>query len=474
MKKILVGTGMTVLLLGTVLVAQAYQGKKVETAASPKVINKEINDWAKPDESYLEYYELGTFETHLPVLYINTKGQNIEKENKIWSTIAVSNALSGEEKRSIMELPDYEADIMINYRGASSYLKFDKKQYRIKFFKEEGSSNAVNYDFLGMGANSEWVLNGPFLDRTLLRNRLAYGLGREIFEWAPDCRYVELFVNGEYLGVYLAVEPVTNGESRLRLADFGLSSGETAYIVKRDRVDSEERALHVYGYYAGKTSNSLYIDYPTKNNLTEKQREWITNDISCFEEVLYGEHFADAKDGYAKYLDVDNFVDYYIFNEVMMNNDAGNLSTYVYKELGGKLQLAIWDYNNCHNNYQWFAQDYSSFFLQNSAWFSRLLQDRTFVDKVVKRYKELRQSTLSEEHIYHRIDAYAQELGDAVERNFAIWGYTFWDDFMVEETELHADPKSYEEAIAMLKKSITSRFLYLDEHITDLYHGCIN
>ena len=165
-----------------------------------------------------------------------------------------------------------------------------------------------------MGKNSEWVLNGPFLDKTLIRNRLVYGLGREIFEWAPDCRYVELFIDGEYQGVYLAVEPVTNGESRLRLCEFALASGETAYIVKRDRVGTEENPLNVYGYYAGKINNSLYIDYPTKSNLTNKQQEWITNDIDTFERVLYGEKFDDPKEGYAKYLDVDNFVNYYILN----------------------------------------------------------------------------------------------------------------------------------------------------------------
>lgn len=66
-----------------------------------------------------------------------------------------------------------------------------------------------------------------------MRNHLVYELAREIFEWAPDSRYVELFVNGKYQGVYLVVEPVTNGESRLNLSEIGLSTGETAYVIKR-------------------------------------------------------------------------------------------------------------------------------------------------------------------------------------------------------------------------------------------------
>ncbi len=473
MKKWIACTGMIVLLLGTVCLAQAYPVPERENVPESEM-SSDITNWAEPKEEYLEYYELGEFKTHLPILYINTNGQQISKENKIWSTMAVTNADANGRKQSITETPDYEVSILLNYRGASSYSGFDKKQYRVKIFKKEGSTKAKECAFLGMGSNSEWVLNGPFLDKTLVRNRLVYGLGREMFEWAPDSRYVELFLNGEYQGLYLAVEPITNGESRLRLSDFGLLSGETAYVVKRDRVDSEEGALNVYGYYAGKTSNALTIDYPTRNDLTKQQREWITKDVSQFEEVLYGEDFADPDQGYARYIDVDNFVDYYVLNEVVMNNDAGNLSTYIYKELSGKMQMAIWDYNNCYDNYQWYAQDYNKFFLKESAWFSRLLQDRAFVDKVTERYYELRKGTLSEAHMYQQIDTYVEELGDAVERNYAIWGYSFYDNLLADTTELHDDPTSYEDAVNRLKRSIETRFRFLDAHISDLYEGCVN
>ena len=188
MKKFLACASMMVLLLGTVLVAQWYQKPLEGTEIPLKELDNQIDNWAMPDEEYLEYYELGNFETHLPILYINTNGQTVQKDTKIWATMAVSDVLPDGALRSVMSMPDYESSIMINYRGASSYYGFDKKQYRIKFFKEEGSSNAKNYEFLGMGANSEWVLNGPFLDRTLLRNRLIYDLGKKIFEWVPDSR----------------------------------------------------------------------------------------------------------------------------------------------------------------------------------------------------------------------------------------------------------------------------------------------
>lgn len=458
------------LLMTCIFIAEGIAYKQPENVQQKKKTTEKAKVSADIDWEYMDYYGLDSFETSLPVLYLDTKEQKIIKEGKIWGTLDVIDSING-EKHSILETPDYQAAVTVNYRGASSYSQFDKKQYRIKFYKKKGSSAAKDYKFLGMGANSEWVLNGPFLDKTFMRNRLAYSLGKEMFEWAPDSRFVELFVDGKYQGVYLAVEPVTNGESRLRLSEFGLLPGATAYMVKRDRIGSEANPLEVYGKTTGKTNNDLTIEYPTKNKITSQQRTWIAEDISKFEKVLYSDYFADSENGYAKYIDVDSFVDYFILNEVMMNHDAGNLSTYIYKELGGKLQFTIWDYNNCYDNYQWFAQDYEKFYLVKVSWFDRLLLDKNFVDKVIIRYEELRKNTLSQDYMYQKLDEYEQELGDAVERNYAVWGYTFYLPLL---SGIDRDSGSYEEAIMQLREAIAKRFEFLDNHMADLYENCIN
>lgn len=470
MRKKLLSIIAAICFLGVTLAAGIIVRQVSAEETESRVNGRPVQEPAEVDEEYLEYYGLDVFDTTLPVVYIDTHNRRITKENKIWATLQVLEAAEG-GGQSVLEIPDYEAPVTINYRGASSYSGFDKKQYRIKFYKEEGSGNAENVAFLGMGAASEWVLNGPFLDKTLIRNRLTYGLAREIFEWAPDSRYAEVFLNGEYQGVYLAVEPVTNGESRLRLSEFGLLSGETAYVVKRDRVGTETDALNVYGKTAGKTSNDLYIEYPTSRNLTEAQKEWIVNDISEFERALYSENFDDPQTGYMNYINVDNFVDYVIFNEVFMNNDAGNLSTYVYKELTGKLHMAVWDYNNCLDNYQGFAQDFSDTFSKKMAWFSQMMKDRNFVDRLAARYKELRRGVLATSYVNEKIDLYQQELGEATGRNYAIWGYTFSGNLLVGPGR---ELNSYEEAMAQLREAYEKRTEYLDLHMADFYEGCVN
>ena len=428
------------------------------------ITKEEMKEWAVPDEETLKYYDLGKFSTTLPVIYMNTKGQQILKENVICGNIALLDG--NEEAQSVSAVPNSIYRATIKYRGASSYSKFDKKQYRIKFYKNS-KENEKKVSLAGMGANSEWVLNGPYLDKTLIRNKLVYDLARELNGWAPDTRFVELFVDGEYQGVYLAVEPVTNGESRLRLAEFGLLSGETAYVVNRDRIDTGTEEIETWGKTEGYTYNALYIRYPSKNKITEKQKEYIKNDISEFEQVLYGENFKDKRTGYQAYIDLDNWVDYFIINEFAMNYDAGNLSTYVYKELGGKLQLAAWDFNNGFDNYQWFHTETDRLYTVENSWFDKLWQDENFREHVCERYGQLRKTTLSDEHIADKIASYQEKLGDAVDRNFKVWGYSFNETLLAGTTKegTSRDIGSYEEAMKQLTDTIRERLAYLDKEL---------
>lgn len=367
-----------------------------------------------------------------------------------------------------MEEPDTVETATIKMRGASSYL-FDKKQYRIKFYTKQKNGKAKDCGFLGMEEDSEWVLNGPFLDKTLIRNRLLYELAGEIFQWAPDTRYCEIFLNGRYQGLYLAVEPVTDGPGRLNLSRYGLLSGETAWLAKRDRIGTEENPIRTYGEVHGKVQNSLYIEYPSPKKITDAQRSWIEQDISRLEYCLYGDKSGYPIADYSLYIDTENFADYFIFNEAVMNHDAGNLSTYIYKDLQDKMKLAVWDYNNSLDNYQWFKTPIDEWYVTENSWFTQLVKDRDFLDLAVTRYRQLRQDILSEEHINALIDGYQVEMGDAVRRNFAIWGYTFDESFTNdEERELH----SYEEAIEQLKRTFRERLAFMDAHLEDLYENC--
>lgn len=410
--------------------------------------------------------------TNLPIMMIETNDEVIKKESKV--TVQVSIIDYDAWNTTTIE-PNLTTDATIKYRGNSSYATFDKSQYRIQFFKNVKKDTVQNYSLFGMSANSDWVLYGPFLDRTLIRNRLMYSLSRELMDWAPDSRYFELYVDNEYQGVYLAVEPISNGDERIKLEPFGLLSGETPYIIRRDRVGTNINVLRTYGEINGHTSNELSILYPGNNSLTSKQYAWIERDVSKFEEVLYSSYFDNPTTGYAKYINVSSFVDYFILNEFAMITDSSELSTYLYKNLNGKLTYTVWDFNNGFNNYQWFDEPYDQFFNLDSNWFERLIQDRNFVDLIIERYQTLRENELSNTSIMNRIDNEVDYLGLAIERNFEVWGYTFKQNLLSKDAQGQVrDPGSYEEAVKMLKNTIQLRLNYLDENLKNLYDFSIN
>lgn len=412
------------------------------------------------------------FCTHLPIVSISTNGQQFSKEFKHWVEVEIFDHESGNNHLS--DVSTLSCIATAKYRGNSSYYIFDKRSYRIEFFKNE--SKKLDYNLFGMGIHSDWVFNGPFLDRSLIRNRLMFKLSRELLPWASDTCYFELFVDGAYQGIYLAIEPVTNGESRLNLAEFSMISGETAYILGRERTATNPLEMKTYGYYAGKTSYKLHIISPSAKKILDRQMAYILKDINRFEETLYSDYFDNPRTGYRKYIDVDSFVHYFLLNELASITDATRLSTYTYKNIGGKLVMAVWDFNNGFDNYPWYeAGPERGFYMEDGNWFDRLFEDRAFTERVVSRYHELRETLWTEERLIGIIDAEVEYLGDAVDRNFEKYGYTFSERMLSnDENGESRDPISYEHAVRLLKANLRARLAFLDREIESLYDLCIN
>ena len=399
--------------------------------------------------------------SHLPIVVVNHQNP-IKKESTCWAQIKIIDNSIGQKS--------FESSATIKYRGQSSYLSL-KKQYRIELYKKQKGITKNNKAVMGMNKESDWILNGPFLDRSLIRNKLMYDLAKQLFNYAPDSRFCELFINDKYLGLYLMTEKIKVSDNRINLANFSLINGETAYLIRRERPGTEQNAINTYGSFLGYTSHELSIEYPSPKNLLDNQKKWIIEDVNNFERVLYSKSFANPYKGYLAYIDLQSFVDYYILNEFAMVKDAGYLSTYIYKNLAGKLKATVWDFNNCLDNYVE-ACDTSKFYVNSNNWFQRLLQDKYFVEAVVKRYYELRKGILSEKSLINKINSEITYLGDAVKRNYEVWGYVFETNMLQKTADNQVrDPKNYTEAVEQLKQTIIDRGKFLDDNITKLYEN---
>ena len=397
----------------------------------------------------------------------------------VTASVQVFDAETG--NNHLTDTPTLKERANIRIRGKSSR-SFDKKGYLLKFTKENGI-DSKNVSLAGMTAESNWVLHGPVLDKTLLRNYVCYNLAGTIMDYVPEVRFCELFLNGEYLGVYLIVEKIDyNSTGRCNITKTAPQMTSTSFILLLDTgSDEEEYNMETFFDYTGKRglsnrrSEHFEIVYPSKT-LTEAQKTYIIDEISQLEKSLASYDSSDKQRGYPAYLDVDSFVKYFVLNEFMMNADAGRLSTYFCKDIRGKITIIGWDYNNTFNNYFVDLTEYQEFYTTNK-WYSYLLKDKRFVEQVETIYKELRKGILSEEYLLDYIDETVDYLGPAIERNYKKWGYTFTEEYCNAHSDivlhpLERNPSNYQEAIEQLKDAISLRAGFMDRNIETLYSRC--
>lgn len=413
--------------------------------------------------------------SHLPIVNIKTYNQEIPVKNQDNSVDIVDYIISdveiydnGDEVNYLGEEGGVTWNARVRYRGRSS-IDFDKKGYLLKFVNK--NNEKVNKSFLGMPSDSEWVLHGPFIDKTLIRNYMWYNIGQEIMGSAPKTRFLELYVDDDYHGLYLAVESVTQSEiSRVKMESIRNDSIATSYLIQLDSdfgtpvTNLNSYSKYTYELKSANRSRYLTIKYPSEVELTEDVKKYIYDDFSKFEKMLYSFDYKEYKD----YIDVDSFVDYFIINEFTQNYDAGWLSTYIYKDVSGKYKMYMWDFNSANNNYKddYLIDGYQRFEFDKIIWYEMMIKDPEFVEAIIKRYEELRKTYLSEEYLFTYIDETIFYLDDAVDRNFSVWGYTFDSNYDAFITNFM--PSSYDEAIIQLKEAIHSRGMWMDENIYTL------
>ena len=428
--------------------------------------------------------------THLPLVIIDTRGQEIPGKatgetdafGETINTLAADGRDVIDVDFSIVDNPDrnnHPSDTaslsscaQIRIRGHSSRL-FEKSPYQLDLVDENGQDAPA--EVMGMPAHSEWVLNGPYLDKSLVRNYMWYNIAGETMEWAPNVRYCELIVNGEYEGLYLMVETITDGQDcRLDLSATEQNVKATGYLLRGDRTSEEDldgvRDIYSYLERMFTLRTDILIRYPPRSSLTEELRQEIELDYAAFEKALYSYDYDTDDYGYWNFIDVENFVDYFLINEFSLNVDAGRYSTYLYKDLSGKYKLAVWDFNNACDNFVADPLPPDQINMASHTWFFMLCKSEIFVNRILKRYDELRRTVLNETYLMNYIDETLAYLGPAVERNNRRWNQamTEWEPLSPASRNAH----SHEEAVQQLKEWLYERGIWLDGNIHTIQQYC--
>lgn len=353
----------------------------------------------------------------------------------------------------------YDGPIGIEPRGQSS-LGWAKKNYSVETRDADGNDTSVV--LLGMPAENDWVFHGPLADRSLIRNALAYHLSNSIGQYAPRTQFCELFLNDEYLGVYVCIEKIKRDKHRVDIeklpatATVNVTGG---YILKYDK--------DTYG--------NIGIVYPADDEITQIQTDYITGFMLQFQRSLHDSVLLTER-GYKKYIDIPSYLDFTIINELAKNPDAFLNSTYMHKnsdDFDSKLHYGpVWDFDLAfgNSNFQnamstngWQFSQSTNGKLQHK----KIFKDTAMVRQFNERWEYLRNNELRTEKLISDIDSMVAYLGPAIERNKQAW--MLENHYILNLWGFNVS-LTYEEDIATMKQWLTERTAWMDENISKIYY----
>ena len=354
-----------------------------------------------------EYYELSA-------IYINTLNSKpvMLKDQPITCSVTAVK----DDSFSV-----YNAGATIKGRGNTSWEESDKKPYKIKFEHK--------VDLFDMGEAKDWTFIPNYTDKSLIRNFITYKSAK-IFDSlgaTTDCELVELWLNGEYRGVYLACEQIEVADGRVEI-DESLSELDTGYLIELDgRKDGNHFAISTTLRNNANSNPSVAVDRyyvikspdTTDTLFTPEHKAFIQSYIqNCITTLEQNSDYAKV----CELIDVDSFAQAYIVFELFRAADVGFSSFYLHKDAGGKIKCGpVWDFDRGLGNINYNRDCYTidNLYAKNSnEWFYGLLQFEEFkalVTKYLWDYKDELESTLND--LYD----YVLSCPKAFERNFTKW-----------------------------------------------------
>ncbi len=442
-------------------------------------------------------------DSQIPYIVVNTNGGTIQNEPKIAAEMAIY------ENKVLVK----RVNIGIEYRGSTSYRLSSKKSFGIETWDAEG--NDIDESFFGFPPEEDFILNGHVVnlvdrylfDRTLMYHRLGYQIYRKMGRYASRTQFVELELDGEYLGVYVFMEKLKrDGDridiSRLEPSDVTPETISGGYILKIDKTAGGDLNLNQplsyfdnnwsddatynddisfrsrYDVFGGEVDFEPYreayhqdqyletyflYEYPKADEITSEQKEYIQDYIDQFETALLNDDLTSDERTYTDYMEMETFVDHFILNELVKNIDGYRLSTFLVKERDGKLEMGpVWDLNIGYDASDRVPDDgwvinYNQYVQRDPwmmpFWWPRLMQDPIFKQAVRERWEELRRDVLSTSNLHELVDENAEFLieNGAVQRNYEKWDLGF--------------DVGYEEGIQSLKDFLQRRTEWMDGQI---------
>ena len=399
----------------------------------------------------------------IPVLSVVTEGEALilSRAQYIKATLTVYPTADSSSEESIT-LP-----CSIRGRGHSSFQYSEeltdyksKNSYRVKL--EESAALLPHREG---ERDRDWVLISCKNDASALRNHLIWDLARRMgtLPYVPDYTWVELYLNGDYRGLYLLTEQIEVDGDRVDIDDKASTDpAEVGYLLEYDfRGDIESNAREGLTYFYLPDSNRE-VEWVIKSRVYTKAETAAIRDhlLACHEAILSGDRARMEE-----LIDLPSFVDMFILQELSKNPDVGSSSFYVQRDAGGKLCLtAPWDFDFSFGTY---STGVSTLGLVTSGdkvpphpWFAALMEQAWFVEEVLSRMEEIQPLM---EQTLTATESLAAVLTPPSDRNHSRWGIYGAKYTKYVNDQVSVKLQSYEEHVAFLTRWTRLRFSRMEQ-----------
>ena len=349
----------------------------------------------------------------------------------------------------------------IRGRGQGSW-GMDKHPYKIKLEDKA--------DLFGMGKARTWVLLANYFDDSLMRNWMVQWMGEQVgLEYTPQGVFVEVVMNGDYLGSYCLCEQVQLNKARVAIDELKEEDREEPAIQGGYLLEfcpNEEEGPDAFETARGLRLGTMNPSFDPENDgyVNDIQKNYIRDYVQKAEDAIFSE------DGsYAEYLDLQSLADYWWIMEFVMNEDAFYTdSQHMFKPRfepdgsEGRLHFGpLWDFDASLGNGQTVTEQETGFGNTVFIWMDELRKKPEFREVLKERWLVL--------------DEKLEELvrdGGALDRAAAVVKGSWyrdeerWHAFKEERDMLPL--RSFEQETEHLKKWISLRREWIREHLDEL------
>jgi hypothetical protein len=341
--------------------------------------------------------------------------------------------------------------MQIRGRGNSSW-EYPKKPYKIKFDSRTS--------LLGMAKAKDYVLLAEYNDKSLIRNYMAhYMTGFLDTGHQLETRFVNLYLNGSFRGVYLLTEQIEVDKNRLNIDESDLASG--GFLIELETEDRIWReGIENYNWFT--VDNRYFL---VKSPDVEDYPEAVVTSKITYMKTYLNDFLASIEtDTYDTYIDTDNFIDYFILAEFFKQVDIGYSSVFAFKDLDQKLMMGpSWDFDISSGNGNYYDYTYQNYWVDYNPWFYKLIQKDSFETRFIARFNDIMNNHF--DAFIAEIDYVSGQLYPHAIRNFEKWdilGIYVWPN-----PQEMVEANTYSKQISYLKTYLTMRKDWLQNELND-------